>query len=265
MKLKKSLGQHFINDKNIIYKITSFIPTLNPNCIILEIGAGHGSLTEVLIEKFNRVISVEIDSYWVKTLREKFGQVDGWDIIHSDFLELNLDDLGDKDDELIIVGNIPYYITSPILFKIIESYYKIPFSLLLMQKEVGKRLIARERTKDYGLLSIFIQIFYIPTIVYTIPPEVFVPPPKVESALVQLERRNTPLLPPEEWSEFNYFVRQLFVRRRKTIRNNLKNILNLDSLEHLSSIQYLLQKRAEALSIEELIRFYFMIKKELKR
>ncbi|MCX7798674.1 MAG: 16S rRNA (adenine(1518)-N(6)/adenine(1519)-N(6))-dimethyltransferase RsmA [Melioribacter sp.] len=252
----KRYGQNYLIDKNIIQKI---IEEFNPseNDIILEIGPGRGALTSYLVNKAKKLITVEIDKRVVEYLKENFPTVE---VINKDFLEVDLKDFCDKINKLRIIGNIPYNITSPILFKLIEQRSYIEDALLMVQYEVAKRITAKEKTKEYGILSVLLNFFAETKFCFRISPNVFYPKPKVFSAIVKLEFRNN-IEKDFDDKLFINIVKAAFGNRRKILKNSFSNSifrsLNFDSLS------YLLSKRAEDLSIQNFLEIYSVIKRQL--
>lgn len=255
----KRFGQNYLVDKNIVKKI---IDEFNPEKedVVLEIGPGTGALTSELINNVKRFIAVEIDKRAVKHLKEKFPSLE---IINQDFLETNLSDFVHKNEKLRIIGNIPYNITSPILFKLIYERKFVKDALLMVQYEVAKRITAEKGTKDYGILSVLLNYFAKTKLCFKISPNVFYPKPKVYSAIIRIKFIE------EEQKNFddNLFinvVKAAFGNRRKVLKNSLSNsifrALNFTNNVELTS---LLAKRAEDLSIKDFIQLYEFIKSQL--
>ncbi len=244
----KRFGQNYIIDSNIIYKIISEIsPQVNDN--IIEIGPGLGALTDKLLEKIGHFISIEIDRRVINILYEKYPQLN---LINADFLKLDLSELLiDKNGKLRIVGNIPYNLTSPILFKMIESNEIINDSVLMIQLEVAKRITAKKGTKDYGILAVLIQHFADIKLSFKVSPNVFHPKPKVYSAVIHLWFKENSLRG-EEKEFFIKIVKASFGNRRKTLKNSLSNSIfsNVNFLD--SGIDLTL--RAEQLDVEDFVR-----------
>lgn len=221
---KKSLGQHFLTDSNIIEKIASSIPAGNGHRII-EIGPGTGALTEALLDRFEDVHAVELDQRAIKVLKEKFPDLP---VHHSDVLKVNWNDLSIGKHKTHVVGNLPYYITSQILFALLESRGLLSDALLMMQKEVAERLVSDIRTKDYGILSVQTQLMATPEILFPVSRNCFNPPPNVESAVVKLAFDRGAL----ECSDAHLktVVRTAFNQRRKKLSNALKPLIEKDKL-----------------------------------
>lgn len=250
---KKSLGQHFLKDQNIASRIVQSL-SLQGTKAVLEIGPGTGVLTQFLVrlplETF-RVI--EIDRESVAYLKEHFPEL-GDAIIEGDFLDHDTETL--FSGHFSIIGNFPYNISSQIFFKVLEHRDLVDEVVCMIQKEVAERIAAPHGSKTYGILSVLLQTFYHVKLLFKVPPAVFVPPPKVMSAVVRLERNERRSLPCDE-KLFFQVVKQGFNNRRKTLRNALKP-LNLTP--EISSLP-LLDKRAEQLSVEDFIYLTGLIEK----
>ncbi|MEX2600174.1 MAG: 16S rRNA (adenine(1518)-N(6)/adenine(1519)-N(6))-dimethyltransferase RsmA [Balneolaceae bacterium] len=226
---KKSLGQHFLKDGNTIRKIAAALPADPERDLVIEIGPGTGMLTKNLLERYQNVRAVEIDQRAVAVLKESFPELD---VIHGDVLKISWDRLLEgytlsgsmKPDSagVHIIGNLPYFITSQILFGILEQRNRLRTATLMMQKEVAERLIARPNTKEYGILSVQVQLMSTPAILFDVPPTVFHPPPKVVSSVVQLTFDQPELACRD--SHLKTVVRMAFQQRRKKLSNALKRI-----------------------------------------
>lgn len=219
IKPKKSLGQHFLHDKNILAKIVDVI-SANSNDRVVEIGAGTGALTEMLISTYSDVQVFEIDERAVTVLEKKFP---GLHIHQQDVLEAKWEALKPTDGNLFVVGNLPYYITSPILFSLLEERAFLEEAILMMQKEVAQRLVANTGTKDYGILSVQTQLMCTPKILFDVSPNSFTPPPGVQSSVIRLTFDKDSLRCTDE--NFKRVVRTAFNQRRKKLSNSLKPVL----------------------------------------
>lgn len=210
---KRKLGQHFLFDKNILRKLVSEMG-LTKKDNILEIGAGRGTLTDILATTCKKVFAVEIDRWLVDFLKDKYTNFKNVEIIDIDILKLEIEDLPVK----FAIGNIPYYITTPIIFKLI-GVDKIKKFGLLMQKEVAERIVSKAGSKNYGILSISAQLYTNPEIKFIVKKQCFSPPPKVDSAFVVFEKKKIEKKLVERTLEL---VNIAFSMRRKTLYNNLK-------------------------------------------
>lgn len=257
----KRFGQNYLIDKNIINKIIrEFDPKLSD--VIIEIGPGTGALTSVLIDKVSKLTAVEIDKRVVEKLKEELPKVR---IINEDFLKVKLSDITTSKQKVRIIGNIPYNITSPILFKLIEERSLISDAMLMVQYEVAKRITAKRGTKDYGILSVLMNYFAETKLCFKISPNVFYPKPKVFSAIIQIKFYDF-LSTEIDDKLFIKTVKAAFGNRRKTLRNSLSNSIfrskNSDLSNKLESLSHLLSKRAEDLSIQDFIELSKMIKEQ---
>ncbi len=219
VRAKKHLGQHFLTDLNIAQKIAQTLDDTTVDTVI-EIGPGMGVLTQFLEPHFNQLHLIEIDLESVDYLHQNFPQLEGR--IHAlDFLKINLADQFPK-QSLGIIGNFPYNISSQIVFKVLEYRDQIPFFGGMFQKEVAQRLTEAPGTKAYGILSVLCQLFYETTYLFTVGPQVFSPPPKVDSGVMQMVRKENFSLACDEKLLFRV-VKTSFQQRRKTLRNSLKS------------------------------------------
>ncbi|TFI71699.1 16S rRNA (adenine(1518)-N(6)/adenine(1519)-N(6))-dimethyltransferase RsmA [Carnobacterium divergens] len=222
--LKKSLGQNFIIDPNILVNIVA-AAGLTKDVNVVEVGPGIGALTEHLARASKEVIAFEIDDRLLPVLADTLSPYDNVSIVHSDVLKANLKEvLAEKIDlaePLMVVANLPYYITTPIIMYFLESDVRIDALVIMMQKEVAERITARPGTKAYGSLSIAIQYYMEAEIAFIVPKTVFVPQPNVDSAIIKLTRRDTPSVSVKDETIFFQVIKAAFVQRRKTLWNNL--------------------------------------------
>lgn len=257
---KKSLGQNFLIDPNILRNIVSHAD-LTKDSAAVEIGPGIGALTEHLARTAGKVVSFEIDQRLLPVLEDTLSPYDNVQIIHSDILEADTktifaEQLADFED-IMVVANLPYYVTTPILLKLLHDRLPIRGMVVMMQKEVADRITAKPGTKEYGSLSIAIQYYMDAEVAMTVPKTVFMPPPNVDSAVIKLTRRNEPAVLVKD-EDFLFSVsRGSFVQRRKTILNNLQTSLP-EGKAHKEEILKALEdtgiepsRRGETLSIQE--------------
>lgn len=216
---KKSLGQHFLTDPNMIEKIADTVRA-GPGDRVIEIGPGTGTLTEALHERFDDLHLVEIDQRAVELLEDKFPDLN---ISHADILEADWDEYARGKESTYVIGNLPYYITSQILFSLLEARDLLTEAVVMMQKEVAERLTADIRTKDYGILSVQTQLMSTPEILFSVSRHVFSPSPNVDSAMVRLTFDRGPLQCTDD--HLKQVVRTAFNQRRKKLSNALKPIL----------------------------------------
>jgi len=242
---KKSLGQNFLQDKNIILKI---IDSFNPQDgeTILEIGPGRGALTDELMKKKINLIVIEIDKKLCDELHTKHPTLR---IINKDFLKF---DFGKEfiSSKCRVIGNIPYFVTSQILLKLFENHDVISDALIMMQIEVAQRLVSNPKTKSYGILSVYTNFFSDARILFKISKNVFYPKPEVDSAVVQFKFKNKLELKSSEIDLFRIIVRTAFNQRRKTLRNSLKKLINIEKQEKLL---FDFNRRAEELSLNDFL------------
>lgn len=221
---KKSFGQNFLTDTNILQKIVD-TAEIDKNVNVIEIGPGIGALTEFLAENAAEVMAFEIDERLVPILEDTLRDHDNVKVINEDVLKADLQtrvkEFGNPDLSIKVVANLPYYITTPILMHLIES--KIPFAefVVMMQKEVADRISAQPNTKAYGSLSIAVQYYMTAKVAFIVPRTVFVPAPNVDSAILKMTRREQPLVQVQDEDFFFRVGKAAFVHRRKTLWNNL--------------------------------------------
>ena len=218
-KTKKSLGQHFLVDGNIISKIVDSVCACDGDRVI-EIGPGTGALTKWLVKRHADVHAIEVDERAIEVLKRDIPDLE---VHHQDILKTDLSLLVKQDGETVIVGNLPYYITSPILFAVLAQRHLFKEAIFMMQKEVAQRLVASPSTKDYGILSVQTQLMSSPKLLFDVSPNSFNPPPKVMSAVVRLTF-DRPSLPCTD-KMLKTVVRTAFNQRRKKLSNSLKPVL----------------------------------------
>ncbi len=245
-KPKKRFGQNFLRDENILNKIVKEINP-NPDDLIIEIGPGYGALTQKLVSATQNLIAIEIDNELADNLKVKFPHLH---IINEDFLETDLSKLVSNGKKLRIVGNIPYNITSPILFKLIENNKLVNDAVFMVQLEVAKRMTANRGTKDYGIFAVVLKYFTEAELCFKISPNVFFPKPKVYSALVHIHFKDTNHSD-EEQKMFIAIVKAAFGNRRKTLKNSFSNSIFHEIDFSNSGID--LSLRAENLSVDDFI------------
>lgn len=223
--VRKSLGQHFLDDRRILDRIAD---ALDPQAAdtVIEIGPGRGSLSNALVDRVGRLILVEYDRALAALLRERYSGADRVTVVESDVLETNLAALAGGPFKLI--GNVPYYITTPILFHALEPP-RASRIVLLVQREVADRIVSAPGTKEYGALSVNVQAVADAKIAFRVAPGSFKPPPKVESAVVVIDPRATPVVAPEHESSYRRFVQDAFGMRRKQMRRVIRSIASLDA------------------------------------
>ncbi len=246
VKAKKSLGQNFLKDENILRKIADSFK-VNANDLIIEIGPGMGALTKYLIQKPSSLFCYEIDER-MKDILLSF-KSEKVEIIFDDFLRRDLQkDLKQDFEHIYVIANIPYYITTPIIEHLLESAMPISGMTLLVQKEVALRFCASPKTKDYGYFTVFLQHFFEIHKLFDVSPNAFVPKPKVTSSVVQFVRKEK--IYDLDVSSFCSFLKQCFQYKRKTLRNNLQQYDWSKIQNILDKYGFSLNVRAEELSYE---------------
>ena len=256
VKAKKHLGQHFLTDENIAKKIANSLQFSGYDKV-LEVGPGMGVLTKYLLEKETETFVAEIDTESITYLKEHYSQLKENHFV-GDFLKTDFSKIF-PNEQVAVIGNFPYNISSQILFHIIENYQQIPEMAGMFQKEVAERTAAVPRTKDYGILSVMVQAYYDVKYLFTVHENVFNPPPKVKSGVISLLRNPKEGLAGNE-TLFKNIVKAGFNQRRKKLSNALK-VLNIP--EGLSG-HNCLHLRAEELSVQDFISFTNEWKENLK-
>ena len=222
-KAKKSLGQNFLQDENIIRKIVQ-ITNIKKDDIVVEIGPGLGALTRYLLLSSDNVNVIEFDTSIIDTLIANCQKYGTPRVYNQDFLKFDMSCLERSNQKIKLIGNLPYNISSPILFKVIQDSEKIVNAHFMLQQEVVERIISLPNSKSYGRLSVILQYHFDCSMILKIPPEVFYPQPKVDSAILRLKPKNNKALL-KNYDFFEEIVKQSFAQRRKTLHNNLKYVL----------------------------------------
>lgn len=246
MRAKKSYGQHFLNNEQYAQQIADALQLTDQYDQVLEVGPGQGMLTKYLLQKDYHLKVVEADPDMVAYLRTHYLDLGAQDIISANFLRLKLEEVFPT--PFALIGNYPYNISSQILIKMIEYRDLIPEMVGMFQKEVADRVIAGPGSKTYGVIGVLVQAFYHTEHVLTVGRGNFNPPPKVQSAVIRLMRREVPLVREELWSCYRQAVKLSFGQRRKMLRNSLKSVLSRDEIQHE---RY--QLRPEQISIEAFV------------
>jgi 16S rRNA (adenine1518-N6/adenine1519-N6)-dimethyltransferase len=260
--LKKSLGQNFLIDGNVLGKIVS-AAELTETSGALEIGPGIGALTQQLAKLAGKVVAIEIDQRLLPILAETLEPYPHASVVHGDVLKQDMKQLFDDKfngvSEVSVVANLPYYITTPIIMRLLEEKLPLRNIVVMIQKEVAERMAAKPGGKEYGSLSIAVQYYCEPELVTIVPRTVFVPQPNVDSAVIKLKVRKKPPVEVEDEAFFFETVQASFTQRRKTIYNNLS--AKFAAKEYKKDIESLLlqceidpTRRAETLSLKEFAR-----------
>ncbi|ULT57120.1 16S rRNA (adenine(1518)-N(6)/adenine(1519)-N(6))-dimethyltransferase RsmA [Neobacillus drentensis] len=257
---KKSLGQNFLIDTNILKKIVSFAE-LSESSGAIEIGPGIGALTEQLARSSKKVVAFEIDQRLLPILQDTLSPYENVKVIHKDVLEADVQMVMEEEfqeiNDIMVVANLPYYVTTPIIMKLLEDRLPIRGIVCMLQKEVADRISAKPGTKEYGSLSIAIQYYTEAETVMIVPKTVFVPQPNVDSAVIRLTKREKPAVVVKDEDFFFQVTKASFAQRRKTLLNNLTSQLpngkekKEEILTALSASGIEPVRRGETLSLEE--------------
>lgn len=255
---KKQFGQNFISDKNLLKAIVRE-GDIMPNDEVLEIGPGAGSLTEELLQSAKKVVSYEIDKELIPVLSQKFEGKDNFTLINCDIMKANIEDIEKNfEGEYSLVANLPYYITSPIIFKFLRQATRLKSLYIMVQKEVGERICSKFGTKDYGVFSVIVDSYCYPKITRIVPRNMFFPVPNVDSCMVKLDIDKSKYTIANR-VEFEEFIKACFVMRRKKLTNNLEKNLTLSKTEiaqKLESLGFSPDIRAEELTTEQFITIF---------
>jgi 16S rRNA (adenine1518-N6/adenine1519-N6)-dimethyltransferase len=247
---KKSLGQNFLKDENIARKIIASLD-LTPDDHILEIGSGTGILTKYLVATAAKVVAVEIDKDLVQQLIKQHLSAANFLLYHDDILKISFEEILTGYRRWKAVANLPYHITSPVLFKLFENRLLFESATLMVQKEVAQRMVAKPFNKDYGILSVFSQYYAEPKILFDVSKHVFFPKPEVISAVIRLEFNRPVLFSESEEKVFRQVVKGSFNQRRKMLRNSLLSIADL--VFDINKIHFDLTQRPEQLSVSDFV------------
>jgi 16S rRNA (adenine1518-N6/adenine1519-N6)-dimethyltransferase len=263
LKFNKNLGQNFLIDESVIDSIISS-SVITKDCAVIEIGPGIGSLTEALAKNAGRVICIELDRNLIKVLRSEFEKYDNIEFIHDDILKIDLKSITSnlQSYKIKVVANLPYYITTPILMRLLEENLPLESITVMVQKEVADRIVAKAGSKDYGALSVAVQYHATAQIIRTVPPGAFIPPPNVSSAVVKMVLGEKKVFVDE--SKFFRIIKASFAQRRKTLINALKGSgfyqMSKDEMgKQLEKIGLDVKVRGESLTIEQFAKLSELI------
>lgn len=253
------LGQHFLVDSRFRRRIAQAV-ALRPDDLVIEIGAGGGAMTPFLAEHARRVIAIELDSSLVKHLKEKFADDERIEILAEDILSTDIGEICrlHETEKCVAFGNLPFYITSPILRHLFASREWLRGITILVQREVADRLVAAPGTRAYGYLSLLAQLYSRPRLLFGVPPGAFSPPPNVHSALVGFQMKpQFPVWSPKENEEFLEFVKRCFAEKRKNLLNNLTRTYTRTRVEReLAALGLSPQLRAEQMTLEQFTKLF---------
>lgn len=256
IKAKKGLGQHFLVDQTVLDTIVS-AAELSKKDLVVEVGPGLGILTSELAKKAGNVVAIELDTKLASDLKQKLSSLSNVNIINADILKVNLSELIGKKNYYKVVANIPYYITSPILHYFIEASRKPSLMVVMVQKEVGKAIVAEPG--EMTVLAVSMQLYSKPRIISYVSSQSFYPPPKVDSAIIRFDMFPEPVVKITDINNFLAFVRCGFRSPRKQLRNSLAQGLNMKPAEIipiLTEAKIEPQRRPEMLNIAEWQRLY---------
>lgn len=258
---QKKFGQNFLIDGHVLDKIIAAAEVTKEDCVV-EIGPGIGTLTQYLAEAARNVISIEIDKMLIPILQETLADYDNVTVINQDVLKTDLQELVREHNEgrpVKVVANLPYYITTPIIMNLFESRLPVSSVTVMVQKEVAQRMQAGPGTKDYGALSLAVQYFAVPYIAANVPPNCFMPRPRVGSAVIRLTRHEKPPVEVADEQAMFQIIRASFNQRRKTLVNSLHNSPQISKtkeeiLRALEQMGLSQTVRGEALTLEQFAR-----------
>lgn len=268
---KKSLGQNFLTDKNVLNDIVNSAE-IEETDFVLEIGPGPGVLTRELAKKAKRVVAVELDSDIISLLSENIKEYDNITIINKDILKVDLPALRDEYFEgkpFKVIANLPYYITTPIVMKLLETDVNIKSIVIMIQKEVAERLIASPGTKDFGAISLSVNYYADAEIVRIVPPEAFVPAPKVHSAVLKLTVLGNPRVSVSDEKYLFRLIKAAFSKRRKTFLNSISGesgieITKEEAKDIITELGFSDNLRGETLSLGEFAQISEVFSKKLR-
>lgn len=264
-KFSKSLGQNFLIDDSVPRDIVSGAE-VDENDLVIEIGPGVGTLTAQLLNKAKKVVAIELDNDLIPILTQEIGDNPKFTLIHNDALKVNFNEVIGEEKSVKLVANLPYYVTTPIIVKLLKEKYNFKSLTIMIQKEVAERMNAEPGNKDYGSLSLLVQYYCNTRIVRKVPPQCFIPRPKVDSIVIRLDRLEEPKVKVENEKLFFEIIRSSFNMRRKTLWNGVKNIgLSKEILElAFKEANVDPKRRGETLTINEFAILSDKIDKYLK-
>ncbi|MBU6136389.1 16S rRNA (adenine(1518)-N(6)/adenine(1519)-N(6))-dimethyltransferase RsmA [Clostridium tertium] len=251
-KFSKSLGQNFLIDDSVPRDIVAGAE-VDENDLVIEIGPGVGTLTAQLLNKAKKVVAIELDNNLIPILNQEIGDNPKFTLIHKDALKVNFNEIIGEEKSVKLVANLPYYVTTPIIVKLLKEGYNFKSLTIMIQKEVAERMNADPGNKDYGSLSLLVQYYCNTKIVRRVPPQCFIPRPKVDSIVIRLDKLSEPKVKVENEKLFFDIIRNSFNMRRKTLWNGVKNIgLSKENLElAFNEANIDPKRRGETLTIEE--------------
>lgn len=251
-KFTKSLGQNFLVDETVTRDIVLGADVCDED-LVIEIGPGVGTLTAQLLNKAKKVVAIELDSALIPILQTELGDNQNFMLVHNDALKVDFNEIIGEEKSVKLVANLPYYVTTPIVVKLLKEGYKFKSLTIMIQKEVAERMNAKPGTKDYGALSLLVQYYCDTQIVRNVPPASFIPRPKVDSIVIRLDRLDEPKVQLDNEKLFFDVIRSSFNMRRKTLWNGVKSIgLDKENLQlAFDNAGIDPKRRGETLSIQE--------------
>ncbi|MCD2502577.1 16S rRNA (adenine(1518)-N(6)/adenine(1519)-N(6))-dimethyltransferase RsmA [Clostridium sp. NSJ-145] len=222
-KFTKSLGQNFLVDQSVPRDIVDGAD-VGPEDLVIEIGPGVGTLTAQLLKIAKRVVAIELDDTLIPILTEELGGYSNFSLIHNDALKVNFDEIIGDEKSVKLVANLPYYVTTPIIVKLLKEKHKFKSLTIMIQKEVAERMNAEPGNKEYGALTLLVQYYCNTKIVRKVPPACFIPRPKVDSIVIRLDKLDEPKVKVDNEKLFFDIIRNSFNMRRKTLWNGVKSI-----------------------------------------
>ncbi len=260
---RPKLGQHFLADARYCSRIAEALD-LRPGDLVIEIGPGHGAVTGLLASRVRKLVAIELDSELADELRQKFEETPEVEIIQGDVLQTDIGEICRRNgaDCCYVVGNLPYYITSPIIHHVLQFAVQVRAMGLLVQREVADRLTAQPGSRDYGYLTVFAHLYSSPRVVFHVPPGAFSPPPKVHSAFVRFDMRaSSPVVSSEDEEELLRFLKQSFAYKRKKLLNCLAPVYSRPKVEQeLARLGLPPGTRAEQLSLEQFVALFLSLR-----
>ncbi len=251
-KFTKSLGQNFLVDQSVPRDIVDGAD-VGPEDLVIEIGPGVGTLTAQLLKIAKRVVAIELDDTLIPILTEELGEYPNFSLIHNDALKVNFDEVIGDEQSVKLVANLPYYVTTPIIVKLLKEKHKFKSLTIMIQKEVAERMNAEPGNKDYGALTLLVQYYCNTKIVRKVPPACFIPRPKVDSIVIRLDKLDEPKVKVDNEKLFFDIIRSSFNMRRKTLWNGIKSIgpvkEKLEAAFEKAGVDP--KRRGETLSIQE--------------
>lgn len=251
-RFSKSLGQNFLIDKSVLMDIVDSADVSKED-VVIEIGPGVGTLTRELLKRAKKVYAIELDSDLIPILEEELKEFNNLELVHKDALKVDFNELIGEERSVKVVANLPYYVTTPIISKLLTHQYNFKSLTIMIQKEVGERIASEPNCKEYGSLSILVQYYCDAEVVRIVSPSSFIPRPKVDSIVLRLNKLSEPRVNVKDKDLFFRIVRNSFNMRRKTLWNALKNLnLSKEAMEEAfekASIDS--KRRGETLSLAE--------------